>query len=143
MTITPRQREEIRMMFGGRCAYCGCLLDGKWHLDHVEPVERELKFAKNKDNRTVMVATGELYKPENDRIENLYPACVPCNIDKGSTPLEDWRTYLAERIVDGLRRNSSTFRHAERFGRVLITPGPLVFWFEKYREIEAEKRGAA
>jgi hypothetical protein len=137
MTLSKEKRQAIRMMFGGHCAYCGCILSEKrWHVDHVKAVKRQLRFAHDKNNRTIMVSTGRLFRPENNCEENLFPACAPCNIDKGSIPLEDWREYLEQRIVDGLRRNSSTFRHAERFGRVLIAPGPLVFWFEKYRTPE-------
>ncbi len=36
--ISKIQRAELRMKFGGRCAYCGCKLPEKgWHADHVEP----------------------------------------------------------------------------------------------------------
>jgi len=121
------------MMFGGRCAYCGCLLAQRgWHADHVKPVNRELKFGRDSHDRTIMVATGKFYSPENDCDDNLYPSCASCNIDKGASGLEEWRDYLHYRIVDRLRENSSTFRHAERFGVVSINPAPLVFWFEKY-----------
>ncbi len=27
MALTKKQRAELRMKFGGRCAYCGCELD--------------------------------------------------------------------------------------------------------------------
>src|SRR6266545_3672970 len=111
MTLNKIQREQVRMMFGGRCAYCGCLLAEKgWHADHVKAIDRELMFARDKNDRTIMVATGKLYSPENDCYENLFPACAPCNIDKGATSLEDWRAYLHYRIVERLRVNSSTFR---------------------------------
>jgi hypothetical protein len=41
MKLSPAQREEVRMMFGGFCAYCGCALPQKgWHADHVESVKR-------------------------------------------------------------------------------------------------------
>ena len=33
--LTPAKREQLRMMFGGKCAYCGCEFTGKWHADHV------------------------------------------------------------------------------------------------------------
>jgi hypothetical protein len=143
MKLTPQQRSVIRGMFGGKCAYCGCDLPEKgWHADHVEAVNRKLKFVISADGRSGrMVGTGEVYSPENERLDNLFPACAPCNIDKGSSSLEGWRDYLNERIVEGLRRNSSTFRHAERFGRVIIVPGPLIFWFEKWLA-ELDKRSA-
>ncbi len=137
MRLSKAKREKLRMMFGGRCAYCGCQLSGKWHADHIEAVNRKLKFVHDeKRHVTRMVATGEFYSPQNDRDDNLFPSCAPCNIDKGANSLEGWREYLHYRIVDRLRANSSTFRHAERFGVVSINPAPLVFWFEKYR-IEA------
>ncbi|HCS2340565.1 TPA: HNH endonuclease, partial [Shigella sonnei] len=40
MALTKKQRAELRMKFGGRCAYCGCELGEKWHADHVKPVIR-------------------------------------------------------------------------------------------------------
>lgn len=137
MKLTPKARADLRMKFGGRCAYCGCELPEKgWHADHVKPVCRELKFARDKNDRTVMIATGKLYRPENDTAGNLFPTCRACNIDKGACELEAWREYLQSRIVDGLRRNSSTFRHAERFGRVVLTQDPLVFWFERFAGVQ-------
>lgn len=43
MVLTKKQRAELRMKFGGRCAYCGCELPEKgWHADHVEAVYRKL-----------------------------------------------------------------------------------------------------
>ena len=44
MALTKKQRAELRMKFGGRCAYCGCELGEKWHADHVKPV---IRFAGN------------------------------------------------------------------------------------------------
>ena len=29
MALTKKQRAELRMKFGGRCAYCGCELGDK------------------------------------------------------------------------------------------------------------------
>jgi hypothetical protein len=134
MKLTKAQRKQVFDMFGGKCAYCGCDLPEKgWHADHIKPVDRELKWGQDpKTGYGRMVATGKLGRPENDHIDNIFPACAPCNIDKGPNDLEGWRGWLNERIVDGLRRNSSTFRHAERFGRVVIVREPLVFWFERF-----------
>lgn len=135
MTITKRQREELRMKFGGKCAYCGCELGEKWHADHVQSVTRKLEIAKHKNGTSRFVSTGELWKPENDTFENLFPACAPCNLDKSSMGLEEWRGYLCQRITEGLLRNSPTVRHGVRFGKITINPGPIVFWFEKYQDV--------
>ena len=132
MRITRAQRADLLGMFDGKCAYCGIELPLKgWHADHVEPVARELKFARDKNDRTVMVPTGRLYRPENDRLDNLMPSCAPCNIDKSGLSLEDWRKRLSD-LAENLRRNSSTFRHAERFQRVSVVTSPVEFWFERY-----------
>lgn len=144
MTLTKKQRADLRMKFGGKCAYCGVELTGKWHADHVESVYREWKFVRDKDGRLRTATTGKLYRPENDRLDNFFPACAPCNIDKGASPLEEWRKRL-EDLAENCRRNVSAFRHAERFGRVTIVAGPVIFWFEKYQaqhgQVEFSKKG--
>ena len=132
MKLSNSDRDALLRKFGTKCAYCGvCLIGKKWHADHIQPVNRVLKFARDKRNRTVMVATGELYNPERDCAENLFPACVACNIDKSVLSLEEWRKRLGE-LPDNLRRNSSAFRHAERFGMVTVQVQPVVFWFEVF-----------
>lgn len=149
MTLNKTQRETIRMMFGGRCAYCGCELPEKgWHADHVEPVYREWwkshKWWKDRQykydfdeatgrlNRTpIPYSPAGMERPANDRIENLFPSCRACNIDKNASTLEGWRQQLQDR-ANVCRRNYSAFRHAERFGLVVVIDKPIVFWFEKY-----------
>ncbi len=71
MALTKKQRAELRMKFGGRCAYCGCELPEKgWHADHVEAALRKLEFGERQSNGTRRaVATGEFWRPENDAIE--------------------------------------------------------------------------
>lgn len=134
MNLSKTKREQIRMMFGGRCAYCGAELTGKWHVDHVEAVFRDSIWVRSTDERPGYYAsTGKMLKPHNDHIDNCFPACVPCNISKGPCDLEGWREWIAIRITEVLRRNEANFRHAERFGRVVVVLEPVVFWFEKYR----------
>lgn len=121
MKLTPRQRDRLRAMFGGCCAYCGHELGKKWHADHVEAVRREW-WKKG----------GGLERPENDTISNLFPACVACNIHKHCMSLETWREYLQDQ-VEMARRNSAPFRHAERFGKIVTITTPIVFYFETYQ----------
>lgn len=129
MRLTKQQREQVRMRFGGRCAYCGQPLGERWHTDHVEPVERKLAFVTGPDGVTRMRPTGEVRRPERDCIENLYPACAPCNIDKNSLSLESWRTKL-QRATDVLRAHQPTYRHALRYGLVQETGARITFHFE-------------
>lgn len=75
MAPTKKQREELRMKFGGRCAYCGEPLTSRFHVDHVEPVLRNI--SKN----------YEMERPENNKPENLYPACIPAICTKPVAPL--------------------------------------------------------
>ena len=147
MKLNPKQREEIWSMFGGRCAYCGIALVKGWHIDHVKSVRYDFDYIRGgydengqyKPGR--LAKNGKVLRPENDVIENLFPACRPCNIDKGAESLEDWREYLQGRMIDVMRRDVPNFRHAERFGLITVSSGPIVFWFEKYRSPEQPGRG--
>ncbi|HEN5333187.1 HNH endonuclease [Klebsiella quasipneumoniae] len=120
MALTKKQRTELRMKFGGRCAYCGCELGDKWHADHVEAVRRNISNGYAMD------------RPENDTVSNMVPACIPCNLFKMCSTVEDFRNRIATQ-VDVTRRASRSYRTAESFGLVQPTNAPVVFWFEKYQ----------
>jgi len=134
MPLTKKQRAELRLKFGGKCAYCGCELAEKgWHADHIEAVYRKWEFGPRRANGTRRtVATGEHERPENDTMDNLFPACVPCNFFKSVDSVEQFRERIATQ-VDVTRRASRSYRTAESFGLVLPTNAPVVFWFEKYK----------
>lgn len=143
MSLSPKARIALREMFGGRCAYCGCELPAKgWHADHVEPIWREWwkrsplvrwEFESGRPIKIVERQKVGVLRPENERANNYFPACAPCNIDKMVLSVEEWRKSL-ERRVEVCRRNHAAFRHAERFGRLVVVTEPLVFWFEKFAE---------
>lgn len=131
MILTKSQRENLRMKFDGRCAYCGDILKDRWHADHMEAVERKLQYVQGKG----LVPTGEFYKPENDCIENMMPACPPCNIDKHSMSLDGWRGKLQD-ATGVLTRNNPTYRHAKRFGLVHETGIVITFYFERIESFQ-------
>ncbi len=81
MALTKKQRAELRMKFGGRCAYCGCELGEKWHADHVKPV---IRF------------DGNMLHQERDDISNMVPECHPCNLHKHCSSLEDYRRIISD-----------------------------------------------
>lgn len=126
MRLTKIEREAIKAKFGGRCAYCGEPLGDRWHADHLEAVIRETEYHYGSAFRP----TGKLLRPEHDHIGNLMPACAPCNIDKGPNSLEWWRGKLQDATAV-LERNSSTYRHAKRFGLVAETGAQIKFYFER------------
>ena len=131
MHLSKQEREKIRTMFGGFCAYCGCELGCRWCADHVEPIYRKTRYTTHPvTGYGMFVATDECYFPDRDTKENLFPCCGPCNIHKGPLSLSTWRKNL-EDITGVLQRNYPTYRHAVRFGQVVEQRGPIVFWFEK------------
>jgi 5-methylcytosine-specific restriction endonuclease McrA len=146
--MTPAKREAVRMMFGGRCAYCGCELSNKWHVDHIEPLGRKTAPVMNasgygyqttKAGFTKYRSTGKARNPHNDMIANCFPACIKCNILKADTNVEGFRrilTYFAESIPR--IANYSHVHHLMRFGKLTINPTPVVFWFEQYRAGERD-----
>lgn len=77
-------------------------------------------------------ATGEFYRPEAERLENLFPASAPCNLLKTSYSLEMFRKQVSLQVERG-RKSSMNFRTAERFGLIEAVEKPVVFWFEKYQ----------
>lgn len=124
MRLTKAERELVRLKFGGRCAYCGGELPERWHADHFEPVRRNWgEYAKKK------VAEA----PENHRVENMMPACPPCNISKGPQTLEGWRAWIAQHVAS-LNSYHPTYRLAKAYGLIQETGAEVVFYFERLQE---------
>ena len=122
--MNKKERSLLKQKYGGRCAYCGCVLGDKWHADHIEPVERNDWLTKIglKENRPPN-------HPERDVIENMNPSCAPCNIDKHSLSLESWRQII-QNTNSVLMRDSATFRRAVRYNLITPNDNPVVFYFE-------------
>lgn len=125
--LTKAQRQTLRDMFGGLCAYCGKPLGDRWHADHLEPVLRGYAEKSTSNPHGIQ-------HQHRDTIENMMPACAPCNLDKTSFSLEQWRAKL-EKSCASLLRYSSTYRHALRFGLVADTGIKVTFHFERIAHI--------
>lgn len=134
LVLSKPQRAELAMMFDGRCAYCGGPLGDRWHADHIEPVIRNMRWVRGKG----YVSTGAVLHACRDTIENLFPACAPCNIDKHSLTLEYWREVI-QRRCEVLSRDSATYRSAKRFGLITETSAVVEFYFEKIAAIAQEE----
>ncbi len=126
MALSKAQRAALREKFGGRCAYCGQPLGDRWHADHIEPIVRNDWY----QLAVFSIPPRGPYDPHSDMLENMNPACPPCNIDKHSMSLEDWRWIIA-RSNEVLVRDVSTFRRALRYGLVQLNTKPVLFYFEQ------------
>lgn len=127
MRLKKAERAAVYAKYDGRCAYCGCELGDKWHADHLEPVRREMgKYWHGKEAMHV----------DRHNIDNMMPACAPCNISKSSMDLDFWRGWL-EGHVESLRKYHKIFRMAEAYGLVQETGVKVVFHFEKVAKGES------
>lgn len=124
---TKAQRDALRLMFGGRCAYCGNDLGRAMHADHLLPCVR---ITRDPWARPLPPAECRMLKPERNTVDNMMPACAACNLHKGGHSLEGWRDIL-QRSAAILRRDTSTFRAGERFGVIRVSEQPIVFHFER------------
>lgn len=72
--LSPRIRSEIFAAFGDRCVYCDAA-DVPLELDHRIPISRG----------------------GPDTIDNLVPACKPCNLRKFNHAAESWPMVAGRR----------------------------------------------
>lgn len=133
--LTKQQREQVRQMFEGRCAYCGEPLGDRWHVDHVEPVNRAVVSVKTAQGWRLR--SGPMLNPERDQVSNYMPACPPCNISKSTFSLEQWRQALL-RHVASLNSYTPIYRMVKRFGLIAETGSPVTFYFERAASQAAE-----
>lgn len=120
MKLSKVDREIVKQKFGGRCAYCGVLLPNKFHVDHVKPLVRNW-------------IDGTVQYPERHSMDNLYPACISCNINKHSFSLEGFRENI-QGFIKSLNRDSTQYKVAKRYGLIEETNIPVKFYFEEYQE---------
>ena len=115
--VKGKEREAVRNMYDGRCAYCGKRLQKTFHVDHIVPVLRY---------------EGERTKhaQELDALSNLRPACPRCNIWKHSMSVEEFRAEIAAQ-PERLLKRSAGFALAKDFKLVRISKKDVIFYFEK------------
>ena len=128
MALSKKERENLYNKYGGRCAYCGCLLEKGWHADHLKPVRRKMKYCHNKGHH---IATGEVRYPKRDCLDNYNPACASCNINKHQMNLEDFRSLVGG-FIKSLNRDSTQYKIAKRYGFIKEVEMPVVFYFETF-----------
>ena len=121
-------RKTVYDKCAGHCAYCGCEIAIKgMHVDHVEPVFRYSVWSSEKHR---YIPTGEMWRKNNDNMDNLLPSCAPCNLWKGAMGLDDFRDSVRTQI-DKIKKINGGFRLLMRFGIVTVNDPPELFYFER------------
>lgn len=110
--ITKKIREQVKNKTNGKCGYCGVELPNRWHVDHIEPFEKQSSRCE---------------------IDNFMASCPQCNNFKNTHSVEQFRKELRFQ-VDRARNYSVNFRFAEKYGLITITEKPIVFYFETLEE---------
>ena len=128
--MKKKDRELIFKKYNGRCAYCGIELNGKFHVDELEPVRRNYKWNKDK---TRYISDGTMMHPERLNFNNQMPACASCNINKHSMSLEEFRR-LIEGFMKHLNERNTQYKIAKRYQLIDENIKPVVFYFEKWNK---------
>lgn len=84
MYISKKNREIIKNMFGGKCAYSGTDLLPDWQVDHVKPIIRNW-----------WLSNSALFE-ENHKIENMVPSQRMVNHYKHTMDLEQFRAFMKD-----------------------------------------------
>jgi len=123
-------RLQVLNKLKGKCGYCGDELNGVFQVDHIIP--------KQDFNRHVLYFQSwvpkflkHLILGDVNHIDNLMPACRVCNNRKSSMHLELFRSELQDQLKRA-SENSANYRMAKKYGQVVETPKPIVFYFENY-----------
>lgn len=125
--MSKADRQKIFDKYGGRCAYCGCELKGKWQADHLIP--RAFFKSHVMGQYTIPAHLKHLGPQDCDHIDNMMPACCSCNNFKSTFHLELFRSEIQMQI-SRFRKYHPTFRLAERYGLVQETGVGVTFYFE-------------
>jgi len=82
MYISKKNRELVKNMFGGKCAYTGTDLLPDWQVDHVSPIRRNW-----------WLNNSALFE-ENHILENMIPSQRIINHYKHTMDLEEFRKFM-------------------------------------------------
>ncbi len=131
MQISKAKREQIYNKYNGKCCYCSNDITIKqMEIDHVIP---KVYFAKHVKTKIFIPAfLSHLTEFDVNHIDNLMPSCGSCNNYKKDSPLELFRSELQEQLKR-LNERSVNYRLARRYGQVIETPNPIIFYFETYQ----------
>lgn len=133
--MTKKDRQIVFDKYDGHCAYCGCILEKGWHVDHLEPCRRIVSTEMVEQPEGVYPRYKWVDKlagysnPDANHIDNYMPSCPSCNINKHSDTIEGFR-MLIQGFKKHLNEISTQYKISKRYGLVTETDKPVIFYFE-------------
>jgi 5-methylcytosine-specific restriction endonuclease McrA len=112
--LSKSTRALVLAKTNGRCAYCGEPLQ-KFCIDHIKAVH---------------------YGGTNET-SNLLATCFSCNNFKMTFTLEQFRHEM-QRQLERANRYSRNYRMAKKFGQIVETEKPIIFYFESIKPLTGE-----
>lgn len=88
--MTAKNREKVKMKYGGKCAYSGTDLEDDWQIDHLKPIVRNLD--------------GTIRFKDNNNFDNMMPVQKIINHYKHSYTLENFRIWLLGDLHERLKK---------------------------------------
>jgi 5-methylcytosine-specific restriction endonuclease McrA len=104
-------RKIVFDKYSGHCAYCGCVLEKGWNIDHIHP---------------------KIFGGTND-YNNLNPSCKECNNYKCHTDLNGYRNQLKKLLNEKqeyLFKSKTKMRVAMNMGSIIHNYWNGKFYFE-------------
>jgi 5-methylcytosine-specific restriction endonuclease McrA len=125
-------KHKIKVKYNGRCAYCGIELDNTWQVDHmISKREYSSQIQAGKQPKHLKHLTLN----DVDHIDNLTPACKPCNNYKHSYSVDFFRETLKTMLNkkhEYLFKSKTKMQVALNMGTVKLQEWDGVFYFETY-----------
>jgi len=130
MYISKKDREIVKNMFDGKCAYTGTDLMPDWQVDHVKALRRNW-----------WLSNSAMFE-QNHTLQNMVPSQRIVNHYKHSMSLEEFRGFMCsfhERIkrlpknpkaIKSIKRKTYMLEIARLFGITPDVPFSGKFYFE-------------
>ncbi len=96
--MNKKLRQQVYDKYNGHCAYCGKAIEYKdMQVDHLHPnYFAHLRDTENEESRRKQKEIYNIKGDHQNHIDNLMPACRPCNYYKRSHMLEDFRKEMSK-----------------------------------------------
>lgn len=131
-SIPKAMRQQVYDKYHGHCAYCGREIKmSEMQVDHIVPIAHSIYGPREQAEKVrKMFDDGSI-----NGIDNLMPACRPCNFYKGINNIDGLRQRIQSELEHTCRSTFQT-RLAMQYGMIEYKPWDGVFYFERKEPAE-------